>query len=149
MWFASLLAGLKSRSSRTRTGRGRHPKLQHRRPFVPRFEVLEGRTLPSTFTVLNNTDHDDGSLRPAITAAASGDTINFDPSLAGQTITLTSGELAINKSLDIEGLGANRLTISGNDASRIFDVTDAGVTVTLAGLTISHGQATEGAGIDN
>jgi hypothetical protein len=116
---------------------------------VPRFELLEGRTLPSTLTVLNNTDHDDGSLRAAITAAASGDTINFDSSLAGQTITLTSGELAINKSLDIEGLGADRLTISGNDASRIFDITDAGVTVTLAGLTISHGRAPVGAGIDN
>ena len=74
--------------------------------------------------------------------------MDFQPGLVG-TIKLTSGELAINKSLDIEGLGADRLTISGNDASRVFDVTDAGVTVTLAGLTISHGRATEGAGIDN
>src|SRR5690349_7043868 len=82
MWFASLLQGLKSSYPRTRPGRGRCPKLQQRRHFVPRFEVLEGRTLPSTLTVLNNTDHDDGSLRAMITAAASGDTISFDPSLA-------------------------------------------------------------------
>ena len=50
MRFASLLQGLKSSSPRTRPGRG------PRRHFVPRFEVLEGRNLPSTFTVLNNTD---------------------------------------------------------------------------------------------
>jgi hypothetical protein len=31
-----------------------------------------------------------------------GDTANFDSSLAGQTITLTRGEPAIARSLDIE-----------------------------------------------
>jgi hypothetical protein len=29
--------------------------------------------------------------------------------MQGQTITLTSGQLAITKNLDIEGLGADRL----------------------------------------
>jgi len=43
-------------------------------------------------------------------------------SLAGQLITLTSGEVAITKNLDIEGLGAGMLTVSGNNASRIFDI---------------------------
>src|SRR5262249_42598823 len=32
-----------------------------RRRFVPRLELLEGRTLPSTFTVLNLADSGDGS----------------------------------------------------------------------------------------
>src|SRR5438128_1706937 len=117
--------------------------------FVPRVEALEFRDLPSTLTILNNADSGDGSLRAMLALASSGDTITFDPSLAGQTITLTSGELAINKSLDIEGLGADQLTISGNDASRVFDITGGGLTVTLADLAIVHGRANQGGGIDN
>ena len=52
---------------------------------------------------------------------------------------LTGGELVINKNLDIEGPGANKLTVSGNHASRVFDI-GGGVTVTIAGLTIANGQ---------
>jgi hypothetical protein len=58
--------------------------------------VLEGRALPSTLAVTNTSDtgvSGDGSLRGEI-AAASGDTIEFAGSVHGQTITLTSGELA-------------------------------------------------------
>ena len=61
----------------------------------------------ATFTVTNINDTGAGSLRQAIATAASGDTINFDASLNGQTITLTSGELGINKNLTITGPGAN------------------------------------------
>ena len=53
--------------------------------------------------------------------------------------------MAITKSLDIEGPGANRLTISGNDASRVFDIS-GGLTVTIAGLTIAHGFDNSGDG---
>src|SRR5438552_5662897 len=74
--------------------------------------------------------------------AGSGDTINFDSSLAGQTITLTSGELAITKNLDIEGLGADQLTVSGNDTSRVFDISGGGVAVTIADLAVVYGRAT-------
>jgi predicted outer membrane repeat protein len=91
--------------------------------------------------VLNALDNGAGSLRAAITSAKSGDTIVFAPSLDGETITLTSDELAIKKNLDIEGPGASLLTISGNDANRVFDVSQ-GLTVTIAGLTISHGLGT-------
>jgi hypothetical protein len=108
--------------------------------FVPRLEHLEDRTVPSTLTVTNNLDSGAGSLRDTISNAKSGDTIVFAPSLDGQTITLTSGELAINNNLDIEGPGASQLAVSGNDQFRVFDISQ-GFTVTLAGLTITHGQA--------
>src|SRR5262249_24642925 len=100
---------------------------------------LEDRPVLSTLAVTSYLDNGSaGTLRSVIAAASSGDTINFAPGLAGRTITLGS-ELAITKSLDIEGLGANQLTISGNNHSRVFDITGYVATVTLAGLTISDG----------
>src|SRR5262249_43690518 len=93
----------------------------------------------------NTLDKGAGSLRDTITGAKSGDTIVFAPSLDGQTITLTSDELAINKNLDIEGPGASLLAISGNDANRVFDISE-GNTVTIAGLTITHGRAKSAGG---
>jgi hypothetical protein len=93
-----------------------------------------------TLTVLNTQDSGLGSLRDEIAAADSGDTIVFAPNLKGQTITLTSDQLTINKSLDIEGPGTHKLAVSGGDANRIFKI-NAGLSVTIAGLTITHGQA--------
>ncbi len=104
-----------------------------------RLEALEDRLTPSTLTVLNNADGGSGSLRAAIAAAHSGDTIVFAHSV--HDITLTSGELVVNKNLDIEGPGASQLTISGNHASRVFDINNS-ATVTLAGLTIANGSVT-------
>src|SRR5262249_13635348 len=106
------------------SGRTARPARPRRRPAFrrPLLEALEARALPSTLTVLNALDSGAGSLRDAIKNANSGDTIVFASGLNGQTITLTSGELAISKSLDIEGSGAGLLAISGNHASRIFDI---------------------------
>ena len=104
-------------------------------------ELLEDRTVLSTLTVLNALDSGAGSLRDTIKAASSGDVIRFDSSLSGQTMTLTSGELEITKSLDIEGPGRDQLTISGNDHSRVFDIDPHAKNVTIAGLTITHGLA--------
>jgi hypothetical protein len=96
---------------------------------------------------VNANDHGAGSLRDTI-AAAGADTIVFDPSLNGQTITLTSGPLSIiAKDLNIQGPGANLLTISGNHTSRVFRIGDfRDVNVTIAGLTIANGQADLGGG---
>jgi hypothetical protein len=117
----------------------RTPRGAMRPRVVPRLEELEDRTVPSTLAVTSAADDGSaGTLRTEIAAANSGDTIKFDPSLAGQTIALTGGELAITESLDIEGLGANQLTVSGNGTSRVFDVSSGG-TVTLAGMAITDG----------
>src|SRR5205823_14173281 len=80
--------------------------------------------------------------------ASSGDTIVFAPTLTGRTITLTSGQLAINKNLDIEGPGADKLAVSGNDANRVFEVS-GGVSLMIAGLTIRDGLADHGGAILN
>jgi hypothetical protein len=116
-----------------------------RRQFRPRLEGLEDRAVLSTLTVANDFDSGAGSLRDTIAAAGSGDTIVFDPSLNGRTITLTSGELALTKSLDIEGPGAGQLAVSGNHAGRVFNIS-GGVTITIAGLRISDGMVVGGAG---
>jgi parallel beta-helix repeat protein/predicted outer membrane repeat protein len=107
--------------------------------FRPRLEVLEGRDVPSTLTVTNNLDSGPGSLRADIAAANSGDTIVFAPSLDGQTINLTSGQLVINKMLTVQGPGAGQLAISGSNTSRVFEVDGANPNVILSGLTITQG----------
>src|SRR4051812_49164804 len=112
---------------------------------MPRLETLEDRTALSTLTVLNTLDSGAGSLRDAITKAKDGDTIVFDSNLSGQTITLTSDELAIKKSLDIEGPGADKLAVSGSDKYRAFDISE-GLTVKIAGLTVAHGRTSSGQG---
>jgi hypothetical protein len=99
---------------------------------------------PSTFIVLNLNDNGPGSLRQAIldsNAIPGADTIMFAEGLHG-TIPLTSGELPITASITINGPGADQLAISGNHASRVFDIS-GGVTVTIAGLTITDGLAAQ------
>jgi hypothetical protein len=128
--------------------------------FRPRLEVLEGRALASanTLTVTNLYDNGPGSLRNEIGQVTSKDnTIVFDKRLGG-TITLTSGELVISKSLTIKGDG--RVTITSqqwvdmafdcHNGSRIFEVDGAGTTVTLSGLTMTDGGGTRvGGGYSN
>ncbi len=138
MWFTAMLRSVKRRrGGAPKNGRNGYRKS---RSFVPRLEILDDRTLLSTLTVLNNLDSGAGSLRDAIQRAGDGDTIAFERNLAGQAITLTSDQLTITKSLTIQGPGADLLAVSGNDANRVFTIKN-GVSVTIAGLTITHGQA--------
>src|SRR5262249_14779360 len=116
-------------------------------PQAALVETLENRRLLSALTVTTAADSGHGSLRFEIAHAKSGDTINFASSLKGQTITLTSGELLINKVLTIQGPGAGQLTISAA-GGRVFDV-NSSQPVVLTGLTISNGRSSQGGGIFN
>ncbi len=101
-------------------------------------------------------DEDDGdlstedlSLREALLVSNPGDTITFDPSFSDGKIALQLGELVVNKSLIIQGLGANNLTIDGNNDSRVFNIDNASNTkidVTIEQLTISGGNAADSSG---
>jgi hypothetical protein len=96
---------------------------------------------PTTVIVVTNTnDSGSGSLRDALAIANDGDTIDFDPSINGQTITLTSGQLVVGKSVTISGPGANQLAVDGNANDRIFYI-NPGETVIISGLTIINGHA--------
>src|SRR5262245_16823468 len=114
-------------------------------------EPLEDRTVPSTFTVANLADSGSGSLRAAIAAANANpgaDVIAFTAGLSG-TVTLTSGELGITDGVHIDGPGAGRLAVSGNDTSRVFQI-GSGVAVDIDGLTVTHGHGLlQGGGILN
>jgi hypothetical protein len=156
MSFTSWLRNLRLLSSPGRAERQFRSKPSHRKPaarFRPQLEVLEDRLTPSTLTVTTALDEFDGgtalnpagadgqlSLREAIGAASSGDQITFAPSLNGSTIQLdyTKGEFIINKNLDIVGLGAANLAVSGQNSSRVFEIA-AGATDTISGLTIENG----------
>ena len=56
-------------------------------------------------------------------------------------ITLATGELVVDKSVTITVPVRTRLTVDGNHASRVFHVSNGGVTVSIAGLTIIDGHA--------
>jgi hypothetical protein len=103
-------------------------------------------------TLVDENDGDfspgDVSLREAIEGALAGTTITFASGLQG-TITLNS-QLSIDRNLTIDGLGANLLSLSGNNASRVLQINN-GATVTLEGLTIANGFGNNvtGGGIEN
>ena len=97
-------------------------------------------------------DLGDISLREALLYIGDSGTIIFADSIANGTITLTQGQLTIDKSLTIDGDEEN-ITISGNNASRVFNIDDGSndiQTVQINGLTISGGSVSgNGAGIFN
>jgi predicted outer membrane repeat protein len=104
----------------------------------------------ATFTVTSLADSGAGSLREAISIANStrgADEINFDSALSGGTINLNSGELLINDSLSINGLGSNLLTIDAGGLSRVFN--NSSGSSSISGLKITGGYSYNGGGIFN
>ncbi len=148
----------------------------HRNATTPDLGAFEFTPPPAkTYTVNVATDNSGtsagsgsgttGDLRYCLNQAmlddGSADTIVFASSLAGATITLTSGLstglfsiniygptafLVIgNDNITIDGSAAPGLTISGGNAERLF-VAAANNPLTLKNLTISGGSAIGGAG---
>ncbi len=149
MFLGSSLRGMRRRFSAWRGKVGRSGEAQ-RRLRRPALEGLEDRALPSTFTVLNLLDGGPGSLRQAILEANANpghDLVRFAPSVEG-TITLSGGELSITDDLRIEGRGAGRLAVSGDEQSRVFRIA-GGVTASIDRLTVTRGLAENGGGIWN
>lgn len=112
-------------------------------------ESLESRQLLAVVTTL--TDNVAGSLRSTIASAPAGDTITFQAGLTG-TITLTAGELVVNKALTIDG--DNRITVDANDLSRVMRIEDATpatfADVTLKNIILQNGRSvTDGGGIQS
>ncbi len=104
----------------------------------------------ATLIVTKTADTNDGvcdadcSLREAVVvanAAVMDDMITFDPAvfMSAQVIVLTNGELIFDNAgkLVVNGPGANLLTLSGNNASRVF--TNNGADAIVRGLTVSGG----------
>jgi len=109
----------------------------------------------ATFEVTSNADSGTGSLRDAVNqanASPADDTITFASSVTG-TIALTSGQLYVHNGggLEIQGPGADQLTISGNNASRVIYTYSfpAGVPLLISGLTLTGGNATFGGAVVN
>jgi CSLREA domain-containing protein len=114
---------------------------------------LGGSTATATITVncgptlvTNSNDSGAGSLRAIIGNACPGSTITFDmtPGHVTSPITLSS-QLSIDKSLTIQGPGANLLTIAGNNTFRLIDASAAGVNVSINGLSFTGGGVQGGA----
>ena len=134
------------------------------------FEVQSGegggnstRLIVSTLEDENDGDLSEGdlSLREAIAIAQSDDTITFDSSLSGGTITLTQGELLVdNNFLTIQGLGAENIIINAGSNSRVFNIDDGNsdiqseveindLTITGGSVSVSGTGEAAGAGISN
>jgi len=97
----------------------------------------------ATLTVTSAADDSGGgTLRNTILGAQDGDTVNFDPSLNGQIITLSHGDIVIQHSIKVQGPGLLNLALTANQSSRIFTVTtnlSGPVVVTISGLTMEWG----------
>jgi uncharacterized repeat protein (TIGR01451 family) len=95
-------------------------------------------------TVTTTADGGAGSLRQALLDVCPNGTVNFN--LPDDSIIKLSSELAITQGVSIVGPD-NRLTISGEGTTRVFNVS-AG-TVNISNLTVSGGKVTgsNGAGL--
>ena len=119
----------------------------HVHTLVAALLLLLAPLLARAEVVTNTADSGAGSLRAVVAAASAGATITFAAGLSGKTITLTSGEVLLNKNLTLDASAlAGGIWINGNHASRIFELTSS-ATVTITSLTLTNGYAAAGGAI--
>jgi len=104
----------------------------------------------STIVVANCNDNGPGSLRTAVANAFDGDTIDLTQ-LSCSTISLSSGEIVVQRDgLKIKGKGSAATTVtiaySSGSTGRIFRAFYSDESLTLSGMTVSHGFATTSGG---
>jgi CSLREA domain-containing protein len=111
--------------------------------------LLASFATAAPFTVNKTADTNDGtcdadcSLREAVAAAngaAGADTIDFSSLFnTVQTITLSGTDLILTSGgLTITGPGADKLTVSGNNTSRVF-TNNTGAVTTISGIRVTGG----------
>ncbi len=114
--------------------------------FAGLFLVLASMPLRAvTWNVTSTADVDvPGTLRHAVANYAANDTIKFDAALAGQTISLTGGELPLIHNVTLIGPGPTNLAIV-NNLDRVFHTSGAGINITISGLKLTgHHKGTRG-----
>lgn len=115
-------------------------------------EPLERRALLAVLMVTNTDSEGPGSLAEAVAVANNQETnpgldiIRFARNVRG-TIELAN-QLVVTDDLRIEGPGAQRLTVSGGNATRIMTLVSPDPSLTaravIRNLTFADGLATEG-----
>jgi predicted outer membrane repeat protein len=104
--------------------------------------LCAGAAWADTFTVTNTSNGGAGSLRAAMNAAnanAGADQIAFADGVSG-TITLSTQLPTITDPAGLAIDGGGDVTVSGNDAVRVFEV-GRGAELSLRSLTVSDGLA--------
>src|SRR5262245_22959024 len=144
--FASWLSSL-------RRAPGSRPVRRRRRGFRPGLELLEGREVPTVFTVTNTLDAGAGSLRESILLAnntpnvGGPDEIRFNiPGAGVHTIAPASELPEITEALIIDGFtqpGASPNTQGiGDDSVHLIEINGAGAGAGVNGLTINTSGST-------
>jgi hypothetical protein len=149
MSFTTWLSDRLRPTSHTRAPAARPlTKRRPRQTYRPCLEGMEERCVPSTIRVNHDFNlhaaadavNQHGTLDWAAANAKSGDTILLTADVLKTGITLTHGELVLtqqNLTITTEA-GAPPVTISGNNASRVFEVA-AGASATLSNVYVTGG----------
>jgi hypothetical protein len=104
--------------------------------FILSGMLVSSQVFAATLIVTNAADNGPGTLRERIASANPGDSIT----IIGGTPILLSSPLFISKNLQIHGSGTPGFRVSGNNQTRVFDIT--GGTVEMFNLTVADGRAT-------
>ncbi|HUB76145.1 MAG TPA: choice-of-anchor Q domain-containing protein [Solirubrobacteraceae bacterium] len=124
--------------------RGRGPMLAAATALLGAIALGGSAHAAATWTVTTTSDATGSclpsscSLREAVGAAASGDTVVLPA--ASTAYFLSGGALSITRSIAIEGAGARSTTIAGSGSHAALVISDSAAgAVTVSGVTISNG----------